>query len=106
MLSINNNASLIAPPRVLLRFKKKLTFIGIIGNTQGVISAAKPKPMPFKRINHQGEGVPDSVFSVVGVSATDGLTSVDACAFAVSFVGVLAVFLLVSTAVFSTDAVA
>src|ERR1700757_1534149 len=101
MLSIKNKASLIAPLRFLLRFKKKLTFIGIMGNTQGVINAAKPKPMPFKKINHQGVFV--SLFSGVLVSATDVLTSVDACAFTVSFIEVLAIFVLVSTAVFSTD---
>src|ERR1700756_4528410 len=106
MLSIKNKASLIAPLRFLLRFKKKLTFIGIMGNTQGVINAAKPKPMPFKKINHQGVFVSLSVFSGVLVSATDVLTSVDACAFIVSFIGVLAVFVLVSKVVFSTEEVA
>src|ERR1700752_4211185 len=54
MESIKNIASLMASLRFLLRFKKKLTFIGIIGNTQGVISAARPKPIPFNKISHQG----------------------------------------------------
>src|ERR1700756_1365150 len=100
MLSIKNEASLIAPLRVLLRFKKKLTFMGIIGNTQGVINAVKPKPMPFKNISHQ------DVFSSLagGASVFASISAVALCALAfcitVSFAGKVAVFVFVSADVF------
>ena len=32
---------------------KKVTVIGIIGNTQGVSNAIKPPPKPFKNMTHQ-----------------------------------------------------
>ena len=46
---------------VLLLLRKKLTFIGINGNTQGVKSAAKPHKNPVNRIDHQA--LPSKVVS-------------------------------------------
>ncbi|MBQ5393348.1 MAG: hypothetical protein IIU52_05930, partial [Bacteroidaceae bacterium] len=34
----------------LLRFKKKLTVMGIMGHTQGVSKASKPPPIPIRKI--------------------------------------------------------
>ena len=46
-------ASRIAFFRSFVRFKKKLTVIGIIGQTQGVNKATKPPKNPAKKINNQ-----------------------------------------------------
>ena len=43
-------ASLIDFLRSFVRFKKKLTVIGIIGHTQGVSKASTPPPNPKKKI--------------------------------------------------------
>ncbi|MPM69778.1 hypothetical protein SDC9_116726 [bioreactor metagenome] len=39
----------------LFLFRKKLTVMGIIGQTQGVSSAAKPQINPFRKILHSDE---------------------------------------------------
>ena len=62
----------------LLRLVKKLTVIGIIGNTQGVSNAENPAKQPNKKIIHQGSSasgilesvpVPSSAFDFADVSA-------------------------------------
>ncbi len=52
-------AFLIPADLVLLVFVKKLTVIGMSGNTQGVKRAASPKPNPIRKINNN----PSSSFS-------------------------------------------
>ena len=52
-------AFLIPAALVLLVLVKKLTVIGMSGNTQGVKRAASPKPNPMRKINNN----PSSSFS-------------------------------------------
>ena len=52
-------AFLIPAALVLLVLVKKLTVIGMSGNTQGVKRAASPKPNPIRKINNN----PSSSFS-------------------------------------------
>ena len=47
-----NNAFVIPFARVLLFLVKKLTVIGIIGNTHGVSNAAKPPKKPVMKMLH------------------------------------------------------
>ena len=49
--------------RSFVRFKKKLTVIGIIGHTQGVSKAIKPPAKPAKKMNNQEVSVEESVVS-------------------------------------------
>ena len=56
-------ASRMAFFRSFVRFKKKLTVIGIIGQTQGVNKAMKPPKNPAKKINNQLVSVAVTVVS-------------------------------------------
>ena len=56
-------ASRIAFLRSLVRLRKKLTVIGIIGQTQGVNRAIKPPRNPAKKINNQLVSVAEIVAS-------------------------------------------
>ena len=56
-------ASRIAFLRSFVRFRKKLTVIGIIGQTQGVNKAIKPPKKPAKKMNNQDVSAADTVAS-------------------------------------------
>ena len=56
-------ASRIAFLRSFVRFRKKLTVIGIIGQTQGVNKAIKPPKKPAKKMNNQEVSAADTVES-------------------------------------------
>src|SRR5690554_1125392 len=63
-------ASLMAFSRLfLLRFRKKLTVMGIMGQTQGVMSAANPQRKPFSKMLHRepaaGSSVPRALSSSI-----------------------------------------
>ena len=56
-------ASRMAFFRSFVRFRKKLTVIGIIGQTQGVNKAMKPPKNPARKINNQLVSVAVTVVS-------------------------------------------
>ena len=81
------SASRIAFFRSFVRFRKKLTVIGIIGHTQGVSKAINPPRNPAKKMNSQEVSVAVTVVSPKAFNSS--ITGVHKAA---SFVNALVIF--------------